>query len=233
MKWKQIAASGLCGASLLLGGGCTAQKASGEALLHYLTERYPDDQFTLDHYELQSEENNLQITEIIVTSSKFPKGEIHAKRWMENGEWLYADNYPVFLLRDSIEETVHTAAENQFGVCKVFLQFKPTAVLTPGYPADADAEYFLRSRPGCSFAVYLPPTADAAEDGRLSREDVKQFAAAVQEQAFYETNYAVVLMKDTEGYELVQSYPGAGEQYEADWISFTVREGQDITIETK
>ena len=233
MKWKQIAASGLCGASLLLSSGCGGGNASGEALLRYLTERYPNDQFTLDHYELQSENNDLQAAEIIVTSSKFPEGEIHAKRWKKNGEWLYADNYPVFLLRDSVTETVHAAAENVFGSCKVFMQFKPTAVLSPGFPADADALYFLRSGSGCAFAVYLPPTAEAAQDGRLNRETVRQFAAAVEEQAFYETCYAVVLMKDEEGYALVQNYTGAGEQYESDWASFTVKEGQNLSIETK
>ena len=157
MKKNLIAVPALCGAGLFLLCGCFSGDNARDDLLNYLEARYTQDDFTFHSYELQPEQNELKKTEICVSSKLFPDADLRALRWQKDGKWVYRDNYMAYYLHDDVEAYMHDIAESIFGACKVYLD-SPWGVYTPeSYPTDADAEYYLKSKPQCGFAVYLPP----------------------------------------------------------------------------
>ena len=208
MKQNRSGMLVLCGAAFLLCSGCGTNKNPAADLLQYMENRYPEDDFTLDHYELQSEQNTYQITEIIITSAQFPDGEIHAKRWKTDKQWFYADNYMAFLLHDDIEACVHEIAERCFGECKVYMSSKWNSVVSSDFPTYANADYYLRSKPECGFAIYLPPDKLSMAE---ARERLELFKTELSNKEYDTIGVGVDIVADADAYERICSYEGPNE----------------------
>ena len=204
MKKNLIAVPALCGAGLFLLCGCFSGDNARDDLLNYLEARYTQDDFTFHSYELQPEQNELKKTEICVSSKLFPDADLRALRWQKDGKWVYRDNYMAYYLHDDVEAYMHDIAESIFGACKVYLDL-PWGVYTPeSYPTDADAEYYLKSKPQCGFAVYLPP----GQSKENAAENLKEFTEKLKEKQFFGISGGVRIIKEQEAYDEISSFDG-------------------------
>ena len=128
---------------MLLCTGCgSMERVDYEAvLLNYLSNRYPDDTFTVDPDQTETEGNRPELFSVYFCSEKFPDEGI--KAWAEkvDGKYNFEDNYMKYYLQNDIEAYVHDIAEKYFGECKVFVRFSNYRQCLPeSFPTDATAE---------------------------------------------------------------------------------------------
>lgn len=196
----------LCSTALLLCTGCASAESPKDALMNYMSDRYPEDHFTWVYNELVGEGRNTAETfEIILNSNNFPDAEIHAARWKTNGEFVYADNYMAYYLEDDVNAYMHDIAEEYFGECKVYVHFSYGKMASSTFPTDATAEDYLKSKPDCIFAIYLPPDHISTE---AAKEGLKQLEFKYETQQYERVEAAVYMLPDAESYEKTNSSCG-------------------------
>lgn len=195
---------GLCIATLLLCTGCApSAKESQKALMRYMENRYPEDNFTWWYNALGGEgENTYQTYEIIMHSEKFPDAAIHAARWKKDGEFIYADNYMAYYLQDDVEAFMQQMAEEYFGECKVYEYISKGKLVSSAFPVDATAEDYLKSKPQCIITVFLSPERITLDN---AKEKYKQFEAEFAEQQYEKVGVSVYWLPDAESYEKTES----------------------------
>ena len=205
MKKKLIAVPALCGAALFLLCGCFSGDNARDDLLNYLENRYPDDDFVWDHdVGSVSRANDFDYI-MTVHSQKFPKDFIYVRRWLLDGQELYADNYMVHYLHDDIESCMHDIAEDVFGACKVYMTFTPDAMVSPAVTVSATAEDYLKSNPDCGFAVYLPPDGISADEAKAG---IPALEAELSDRQFYSADGGVRIITDQDVYDKITSFDG-------------------------
>ena len=120
----------------------------------YMDKRYPNACFTVDHNELVSYDKEYHITEVYYSNSRFPDGEIRAHVMLQNGQWVYSDNYLMLLKENEIRGYMQGKAEDKFGTCKVYVNYL-TMYLPSTVDVNASAEEILDA---CNVEViiYLP-----------------------------------------------------------------------------
>ena len=208
MKQNRRRISGLCTAALLLCTGC-APSAEGpqKALMRYMENRYPEDNFTWWYNALGGEgENTYQTYEIIMHSEKYPDAAIHAARWKKDGEFIYADNYMAFYLQDDVEAFMQQMAEEYFGECKVYEHISSGKLVGSNFPTDATAEDYLKSKPSCSFAVFISPGHITLDEAKRKME---QFEAEFEDWQYDKVGAGVYIIPNAEDYENAE--PSYGE----------------------
>ncbi len=191
-------------AALLL---CTRCAPSAEepqkALMRYMENRYPEDNFTWWYNALGGEgENTYETFEIIMHSEKFPDAAIHAARWKKDGEFIYADNYMAYYLQDDVEAFMQQMAEKYFGECKVYEYISKGKLVSSAFPVDATAEDYLKSKPQCIITVFLSPERITLDN---AKEKYKQFEAEFAEQQYEKVGVSVYWLPDAESYEKTES----------------------------
>lgn len=204
MKQKRRRISGLCTAALLLCTGCASSAEKPQkALMQYMENRYPEDNFTWWYNALGGEgENTYQTFEIIMHSEKYPDAAIHAARWKKDGEFVYADNYMAFYLQDDVEAFMQQMAEEYFGECKVYEYISKGKLVSSAFPVDATAEDYLKSKPQCIITVFLSPERITLDN---AKEKYKQFEAEFAEQQYEKVGVSVYWLPDAESYEKTES----------------------------
>ena len=204
MKQNRRRIMGLCTAALLLCTGCApAAEESRKALMRYMENRYPEDNFTWWYNALGGEgENTYQTYEIIMHSEKYPDAAIHAARWKKDGEFVYADNYMAFYLQDDVEAFMQQMAEEYFGECKVYEYISKGKLVSSAFPVDATAEDYLKSKPQCIITVFLSPERITLDN---AKEKYKQFEAEFAEQQYEKVGVSVYWLPDAESYEKTES----------------------------
>ena len=204
MKQNRRRIMGLCTAALLLCTGCapSAEKPQ-KALMQYMENRYPEDNFTWWYNALGGEgENTYQTYEIIMHSEKYLDAAIHAARWKKDGEFVYADNYMAFYLQDDVETFMQQMAEKYFGECKVYEYISKGKLVSSAFPVDATAEDYLKSKPQCIITVFLSPERITLDN---AKEKYKQFEAEFAEQQYEKVGVSVYWLPDAESYEKTES----------------------------
>lgn len=173
-------------------------------LLNYLSNRYPDDTFTVDPDQTETEGNRPELFSVYFCSEKFPDEGI--KAWAEkvDGKYNFEDNYMKYYLQNDIEAYVHDIAEKYFGECKVFVRFSNYRHCLPeSFPTDATAEDFLKIGQPCSFDVLLPPEHTTLEE---AREGLEPFKSEFEKRSFDKILIAVYFLPDIESYEAGHVY---------------------------
>ena len=190
---------GLCIAALLLCTGCApSAKESQKALMRYMENRYPEDNFTWWYNALGGEgENTYQTYEIIMHSEKFPDAAIHAARWKKDGEFIYADNYMAYYLQDDVEAFMQQMAEEYFGECKVYEHISNGKLVGSNFPTDATVEDYLKSKPSCSFAVFISPGHITLDEAKRKME---QFEAEFEDRQYDKVGAGVYIIPNAEDY---------------------------------
>ncbi len=204
MKQNRRRISGLCTAALLLCTGCASSAEEPQkALMRYMENRYPEDNFTWWYNALGGEgENTYETFEIILNSEKYPDAAIHAARWKKDGEFVYADNYMAFYLQDDVEAFMQQMAEEYFGECKVYEYISKGKLVSSAFPVDATAEDYLKSKPQCIITVFLSPERITLDN---AKEKYKQFEAEFAEQQYEKVGVSVYWLPDAESYEKTES----------------------------
>lgn len=196
----------LCSIALLLCTGCASAESPKDALMDYMRKRYPEDRFTWNHNELGGEgKNTAETFEIILNSENFPDAEIHAARWKVDGTFVYADNYMAYYLEDDVNAYMHEIAEEYFGECKVYVHFSYGKMASSTFPTDATAEDYLKSKPGCSSAVFISPGHITIED---AKEGFQQLKTEYEKRQFDTVGAGVYILPDAESYEKTDSSCG-------------------------
>lgn len=166
--------------------------------MHYMENRYPEDDFTWAYNALGGEgENTYETFEIILTSKKFPDAAIHAARWKKDGKFIYADNYMAYYLQDDVEVFMQQLAEEYFGECKVYEHISSGKLVSSDFPADATAEDYLKSKPSCSFTVFISPGHIALDE---AQKNMKEFEAAFEERQYEKVGAGVYIIPNEEDY---------------------------------
>ncbi len=197
----------LCSSMLLLCTGCISVDDPQTKLLQYMENRYPDDNFTWIHNVVGGEgKNTFETFEIIMESEKFPDAEIHAARWKSNGEFIYADNYMAYYLEDDVNAYMHEIAEDCFGECKVYVHFSYGKMASSAFPTNATAEDYLKSKPSCIFAIYLPPDGITKEE---AKDGLEKLESEYETQQFETVEAAVYILPDAESYKITDSFYGS------------------------
>ena len=196
---------GLCIAALLLCTGCASSAEKPQkALMQYMENRYPEDNFTWAYNALGGEgENTYETFEIIMHSEKFPDAAIHAARWKKDGEFVYADNYMAYYLQDDVEAYMHEIAEDCFGECKVYEHISYGKLVNSNFPTDATAEDYLKSKPGCSIAIYLAPEGHTKAE---AQENLNMFQEKLTKNQFYNVSGGVRIISDQAAYDGITSF---------------------------
>ncbi len=207
MKQNRRRIMGLCTVALLLCTGCApSAKESQKALMQYMENRYPEDNFTWWYNALGGEgENTYQTYEIIMHSEKYPDAAIHAARWKKDGEFIYADNYMAYYLQDDVEAFMQQMAEEYFGECKVYVHFSYGKLVSSAFPTNATAEDYLKSKPGCIFAIYLSPDCITKEE---AKDGFGKLESEYETRQFEKVEAAVYILPDAESYKMTDSYYG-------------------------
>lgn len=201
---KKISVLFICSFALLLCTGCSSAESSKDALMNYMCERYPKDHFNWNHNELGGEGRNTAETfEIILDSEKFPDAEIHAARWKTNGEFVYADNYMAYYLEDDVETLMQQLAEEYFGECKVYEHISYGKLANSDFPTEATAEDYLKSKPSCSFAVFISPGHITLDE---AKEKMKQFEAEFENRQYEKVGAGVYIIPDAEDYAKTETF---------------------------
>ena len=173
-------------------------------LLDYLSNRYPDDNFTISSNQLTTEGNNPNLFSVYFRSEKYPDEGIIA--WAENvdGKYNFEDNYMKYYLRDDIAARGHDIAEKCFGECKVAVGYSNYRRCLPeSFPTDATAEDYLEIGQPCSFDVLLPPEHTTLEE---AREGLEPFKSEFEKRGFDKMIVAVYFLPDIESYEAGHVY---------------------------
>lgn len=166
--------------------------------------RYPEDNFTWWYNALGGEgENTYQTFEIIMHSEKFPDAAIHAARWKKDGEFIYADNYMAYCLEDDVNAYMHKIAEDCFGECKVYVHFSYGKLVSSAFPTNATAEDYLKSKPGCSIAIYLAPEGRTKAE---AQENLNMFQDKLTKKQFYDVSGGVRIISDQAAYDGITSF---------------------------
>ena len=173
-------------------------------LLDYLSNRYPDDTFTVSSNQIDTEGNTQDLFSVYFCSRKFPNGGIIAWAEKVDGKYSFEDNYMKYVLKEDIEAYVHDIAEKYFGECKVFVRFSNYRQCLPeSFPTDATAVDFLKIGEPCSFDVLLPPEHTTLED---AREGLEPFKSEFEKRGFDKMIVAVYFLPDIESYEAGHVY---------------------------
>ena len=221
MKLKQIITFGVFAAALFLLGGCGAVRQEtnpADELMQYLKNRYPEDSFTWVCNELRPSDASSGSFAICVKSAGFPDADLRAARWKNGDKMVYADNYMAYYLRSDVEAYMHDIAEEYFGECKVFMHVSSGKYTSEQFSTDATAEDYLRSKPDCSFSIYLPPDDLSAEKAKTALE---LFQADLYEKDFRKISGGVDMITDAEAYENCSSYDGPnGSIYDRNGLDF-------------
>mgnify|MGYP003295247554 CR=1 FL=1 len=190
---------GLCIAALLLCTGCApSAEEPQKALMRYMENRYPEDNFTWWYNALGGEgENTYQTFEIIMHSEKYPDAAIHAARWKKDGEFIYADNYMAYYLQDDVEAFMQQMAEKYFGECKVYEHISNGKLVGSNFPTDATVEDYLKSKPSCSFAVFISPGHITLDEAKRKME---QFEAEFEDRQYDKVGAGVYIIPNAEDY---------------------------------
>ena len=220
MKQNRRRISGLCTAALLLCTGCApSAEEPQKALMRYMENRYPEDNFTWWYNALGGEgENTYETFEIILNSEKYPDAAIHAARWKKDGEFVYADNYMAFYLQDDVEAFMQQMAEEYFGECKVYEHISSGKLVGSNFPTDATVEDYLKSKPGCSIAIYLAPEGQTKAD---AQENLIKFQDMLTEKQYYNVSGGVRIISDQATYDGITSfvsYPGGLDSSIVDFV---------------
>lgn len=161
--------------------------------------RYPDDNFTWIHNVVGGEgKNTFETFEIIMESEKFPDAEIHAARWKSNGEFIYADNYMAYYLQDDVETFMQQMAEEYFGECKVYEHIPYGKIASSDFSTDATVEDYLKSKPSCTFTIYISPKHITLEE---AKEKFKLFESEFEARQYDKVGAGVYIIPDAESYE--------------------------------
>ncbi len=207
---------------MLLCTGCgSMERVDYEAvLLNYLSNRYPDDTFTVDPDQTETEGNRPELFSVYFCSEKFPDEGI--KAWAEkvDGEYTFDDNYMKYYLQNDIEAYVHDIAEKYFGECKVFVRFSNYRHCLPeSFPTDATAEDFLKTGEDCYFLVYVSPGHISLQD---AREELKNYKSELEKCEFENIGSTVYIVNDAESFNNINSYDGptgnAHNKSHCDWV---------------
>ena len=221
MKLKQIIAFGGCGAALFLLSGCGAVRQENnpaDELIQYLKNRYPEDSFTWVCNELRPSDASSGSFAICAKSAKFPDADLRAARWKHGDTMVYADNYMAYYLQSDVETYMHDIAEDYFGECKVFMHVSSGMYTSEKFPTDATAEDYLRSKPDCSFSIYLPPDKLSADNAKTALD---RFQADLYEKDFSKISGGVDMITDAETYQNCNSYDGPnGSIYDRNGLDF-------------
>ncbi|SEL44509.1 hypothetical protein SAMN02910353_02624 [Ruminococcus sp. YRD2003] len=175
-------------------------------LLDYLSNRYPDDNFTVSSNQLTTEGNNPNLFSVYFRSERFPDEGI--KAWAEkvDGKYNFEDNYMKYYLQNDIEAYVHDIAEKSFGECKVFVDFSNYRHCLPeSFPTDATAEDFLKTGEACYFVVFVSPGHISLQD---AREELKNYKSELEKCEFENIGSAVYILPDIESFEKTDSVNG-------------------------
>ena len=207
---------------LVLCTGCgSMERVDYEAvLLEYLSNRYPDDTFTVSSNQLDTGNNTPEEFFLHFRSEKYPDEGIIAWRKKVDGQYIFRDNYMKYVLKEDIEAYVHDIAEKYFGECKVFVDFSNYRHCLPeSFPTDATAEDFLKTGEDCYFVVYVSPGHISLQD---AREELKNYKSELEKCEFENIGSVVYIIHDTESFEKTISADGpTGRAYDKsyrDWV---------------
>ncbi|MBR5165596.1 MAG: hypothetical protein IKW87_08580 [Ruminococcus sp.] len=191
---------------LVLCTGCGSMEREDyqAVLLDYLSNRYPDDTFTVSSNQIDTEGNTQDLFSVYFCSGKFPNGGIIAWAEKVDGKYSFEDNYMKYYLKNDIEAYVHDIAEKYFGECKLFVDFSNYRQCLPeSFPTDATAEDYLKIGQPCSFDVLLPPEHTTLEE---AREGLEPFKSEFEKRGFDKMIVAVYFLPDIESYEAGHVY---------------------------
>lgn len=200
---------GLCSAVLLAFGGCCVSRTekARKELLAYLENRYPDDNFVWDYDQsrgtAQADDFGFNI---VARSENMPDAYIYVSRWHDKeGHEIYADNYMVHYLHDDIEAYMYEIAESIFGECKVYMKFEVDGLIRSSVTINSTAEDYLKSKPDCSFSVYLPPNGLKMD---VAKEKLEELKDCLKERKIYNISGGIDIVTDANAYEKCNSYDG-------------------------
>ncbi|MCR5016685.1 MAG: hypothetical protein K6A75_08990 [Ruminococcus sp.] len=191
---------------LVLCTGCgSMERVDYQAvLLDYLSNRYPDDTFTVDSNQIGTEGNTANSFSVYFRSENIPNAPIVASRRKYEGDFVFYDNYIKYYLKADMEKYVHDIAEKNFGECKVYMRFNEYRQCLPeSFHTDATAEDYLKIGQPCSFDVVLPPEHTTLED---AREGLEPFKSEFEKRSFDKIIIAVYFLPDIESYEAGHVY---------------------------
>lgn len=206
MKQNHRRILGLCIAALLLCVGCRTSDEEvqpADDLMRYIAERYPEDSFTWVCNELRSEGSSSGSFGISAKSAKFPDADIRVARWKDSEKMVYADNYMAFYLQDDVEAFMQQMAEEYFGECKVYEHISNGKIVSSNFPTDATVEDYLKSKPGCSIAIYLAPEGQTKAD---AQENLIKFQDMLTEKQYYNVSGGVRIISDQATYDGITSF---------------------------
>lgn len=207
-------------AGLLLCTGCSERVDYQAVLLDYLSNRYPDDTFTVSSNQLDTGNNTPEEFFLHFRSEKYPDEGIIAWRKKVDGQYIFSDNYMKYVLKEDIEAYVHDIAEKYFGECKVFVDFSNYRQCLPeSFPTDATAEDYLKTGQDCYFLVYVSPGHISLQD---AREELKNYKSELEKCEFENIGSAVYIVNDAESFKNTNSYAGptgnAHNKSHCDWV---------------
>ncbi|MBR3422316.1 MAG: hypothetical protein IKG98_09700 [Ruminococcus sp.] len=196
---------------LVLCTGCgSMERVDYQAvLLDYLSNRYPDDTFTVSSNQLDTGENTPELFFLHFRSEKYPDEGIIAWAEKVDGEYTFDDNYMKYYLRDDIAARGHDIAEKCFGECKVAVGYSNYRRCLPeSFPTDATVEDFLQAEDSLKnkedyhFIVYVPLGQLQSWEAKIKvREELKDFDYALENSIFKDSWFAVYIPPDNETYE--------------------------------
>ena len=215
-----IIAAVMTGMLLCTGCGSMERVDYQAVLLDYLSNRYPDDTFTVSSNQLDTGENTPELFFLHFRSEKYPDEGIIAWAEKVDGKYNYEDNYMKYYLRKDIESYVHDIAEKHFGECKVFVRFSNYFQSLPeSFPTDATAEDYLKTGQDCYFLVYVSPGHISLQD---AREELKNYKSELEKCEFENIGSAVYIVNDAESFKNTNSYAGptgnAHNKSHCDWV---------------
>ena len=206
---------------LVLCTGCgSMERVDYQAvLLDYLSNRYPDDTFTVDSDQIGTERNTADSFSVYFRCESIPNAPIVASRRKEEENFIFYDNYMKYHLKADMEEYVHDIAEKYFGECKVYMHFSEYRRCLPeSFPTDATAEDYLKTGQACSFTVFISPGHITLED---AREQLKSFQSEFEKRSFDKMIVEVLILPDIESFEKTDSVDGptgkAQDKWKFDW----------------
>ena len=190
---------------MLLCTGCgSMERVDYQAvLLDYLSNRYPDDTFTVSSNQLDTGENTPELFFLHFRSEKYPDEGIIAWAEKVDGKYNFEDNYMKYYLQNDIEAYVHDIAEKYFVECKVFVDFSNYRQCLPeSFPTDATAEDYMMIGQPCLFDIFVSPGHITLED---ARKELEPFKTEFEKRSFDQMTVVVCLLPDIESYEKADS----------------------------
>lgn len=198
---------------LVLCTGCgSMERVDYQAvLLDYLSNRYPDDTFTVDSNQIGTERNTADSFSVYFRCESIPNAPIVASRRKYEGDFVFYDNYIKYYLKADMEKYVHDIAEKYFGECKVYMHFSEYRRCLPeSFPTDATAEDYLKTGQSCSFVIFISPGHIKLEE---AREEFKTFKSAFEKLKFDNAGMGAYILPDTESFEKTDSFYGPNDNF--------------------